>query len=193
MCWGCKNGVPPLRIGSRDVTLEKWESPKMFPFKSMCGLSRNNTMIASSGFPYAWGYTYNGPYGAYSTKTKALFDTHKMSFDYEASKAKRKISQVKYEVEMLNFMKPDCTWRTWGRFLHVMSCHVMSCHVMSCHVMSCHVMSCHVHGHGHDHGHVMIMSCYLVICHDHVFIMSWSCHVMLWYIMACHVMACHFM
>lgn len=110
MCWGCKNGIKPFRVGSSDVTLSQWEAPKMFPFKSMFGLSRENTFIPSTGTPFAWGYTYKAPYNYYAVTTGAIFDKKKSNLEHVATQTRNNIRRMKHDVEMLNFYRRERSW-----------------------------------------------------------------------------------
>jgi len=97
--------VKQYRVGSKDVELERWEQPKMFPFKSMFGLSRENTFLAGGGTPFAWGYTHKAPYNHLAVATEALFEKKRMNFVYEAGQTRSNIQRIKHEVDRLKFYR----------------------------------------------------------------------------------------
>lgn len=88
-----------------EAHLQSWEVPQIFPFKSMFGLSRENTCIASTRTPFAWGYTYNGPYNHYACKTGAIFETKKMNLEYEAMQTKRNLQRMRSEIDRLKLLR----------------------------------------------------------------------------------------
>lgn len=103
--------MKPFRVGRSDVTLDKWETPKMFPFKSMCGLSRDNTFLLGGGTPYAWGYTYRAPFNHQAVTTGAIFETKRLNLEYECKQTSRNIKQMKHDISMLDFFKrPAPMW-----------------------------------------------------------------------------------
>jgi len=93
------------RVGSKEVGLEDWELPKMFPFKTMFGLSRENTFLAGGGTPFAWGYTYKAPYNHVAVTTGAMFEKKRLNFEYEATRTRDNIQRMKHEVERLKFYR----------------------------------------------------------------------------------------
>jgi len=93
------------RVGSSDVALEQWEEPKMFPFKSIFGLSRENTFMVGGGTPYAWGYTYKAPYNHYAVATGAIFERKRLNLEYEAGQTRNNIRQIKHQVDRLKFFR----------------------------------------------------------------------------------------
>lgn len=74
------------------------------PFGRFKGLTRDNTVVGTTGMPYAWGYTYRAPYRYTYQKGKETFDTRKMEFDYMATSILRRIRQMKHEVSLMSFL-----------------------------------------------------------------------------------------
>jgi len=87
-----------------EAHLQTWEVPQIFPFKSLYGLSRHNTLIASTRTPFAWGYTYNAPYNHFAVTTGAIFDSKRMNLEYEANQTRRNLQRYKFEVDRLKLM-----------------------------------------------------------------------------------------
>lgn len=81
----------------------------MFPFKSMFGLSRENTFLAGGGTPFAWGYTYRAPYNHVAVATGAIFEKKRQNFEYEALQTRSNIQRLKLEVDRLKFYRRPTT------------------------------------------------------------------------------------
>jgi len=88
-----------------EANLQSWEIPQIFPFKSMFGLSRMNTNIASTRTPFAWGYTYNAPYNHYAVTCGAIFETKRLNIEYEGAQTKRNLQRMKMEVDRLKLLR----------------------------------------------------------------------------------------
>jgi len=90
---------------SYEANLQSWEVPIIFPFKSINGLSRDNTCISSTRTPYAWGYTYKAPYNHYAITTGAIFEKKRLNLEYEALQTRQSLQRMKLEVDRLKLLR----------------------------------------------------------------------------------------